>query len=145
MKRVIVFAIIFICCCTGCSRIQPQSAVISSGSADDLTTSNSEYVITHEACENWDESNPSDFLQVDLIPTEESAIAVANAIVQNAVGEQEWKKFYLANVWEDVDNGVWIISFDPRNDDSDTLITGGRVNIAISRHDAQVVKMWAEE
>ena len=146
MKRIIVFAIVFICCCAGCAWIQPQSAVISSGSADDLTSPEpKEYVITHDAYENWDESNPSDFLQVDLIPMEESAIAVANAILKSAIGEQEWKKLYLANVWEDVDKGVWIISFDPRNEDSDTIIIGGRVSIAISRHDAQVVKMWAEE
>ena len=51
----------------------------------------------------------------------------------------------MENVWEDAERGVWIISYDPVNEDPSTMITGGRVNIAISKHDAQVVKMWAEE
>ena len=77
--------------------------------------------------------------------TEADAIAIANAIVEANVGDQEWKKLSVANVWEDADRGVWIVSYDPVNEDPSTMITGGRVNIAVSKHDAQVVKMWTEE
>ncbi len=104
-----------------------------------------ENVIFHYAYENWEMDQLSDFLHEDLVQTEESAIAIANAIVQSVIGEQEWKRLALTNVWEDVERNVWIVSYDPVSEDTDSIMTGGRVNIAIRKHDAQVLKMWAEE
>lgn len=146
MKKVAQFLLALIFLFAGCSCSKPLQVEETIASPSDLTTQEpTENAIYHYAYENWEKDQQSDFLQEDLVQTEESAIAVANAIVKIAIGEQEWKKLYLANVWEDVDKGVWIVSFDPRNENSDTIITGGRVNIAIRKHDAQVVKMWAEE
>lgn len=146
MKKIALFLLALIFLFAGCSCSQSLQVEETIASPSDLTTQEpTENAIYHYAYENWEKDQQSDFLQEDLVQTEENALAVANAIVKIAIGEQEWKKLYLANVWEDVDKGVWVISFDPRNEDSDTIITGGRVNIAIRKHDAQVVKMWAEE
>ena len=146
MKRIILFSFVIVCLCAGCSRIQPHNTNVSNMSSSDLTTEAPiEYGITHDAYENWEKDQPSDYLQDDLVKTEEIAIEIANTIVKNAVGEQEWERLYLTNVWEDVDRGVWVISYCVQSEDDNTFIVGGGVNLAIRKHDAQVVKMWAEE
>jgi len=146
MRKIVLIIIAFTLLLLGCSNsqsLQAEEPLVSSG---DMTTPKpKEYVITHGAYENWDQYQLSDFLQNDLVQTEESAIAIANAIVKNAVGEQEWKKLYLANVWEDAEREVWIISYYTQSEDANVIMVGGEVYIAIRKHDAQVVKMWAEE
>jgi hypothetical protein len=146
MKKTALFLLACILLFAGCSSSQSLQEGESLTSSENLTTPKpKEYVITHSACENWDQFQPSDFLQNDLVPTEKNAIAVANAIVQSAVGEQEWKKHYLSNVWEDIEREVWVITYVPRSEDASYIIVGGDITIVIRKHDAQVVKMWAGE
>lgn len=146
MRRIVVGIIVLTLLLFGCSKPQSQKAEENFVSSQDFATqAPTEHVITHYAYEGWEKEQLSDYLQDDLVKTEADAIAIANAIVEATVGEQGWKKLSVANVWEDAESGVWIVSYDPVNEDPSTMITGGRINIAFSRHDAQVVKMWAEE
>ena len=146
MRRIVLGIILVALLLLGCSNSQTLQAEETFVSPQDFATqAPSEHVITHDAYEGWEKGQSSDYMQDDLVKTEADAIAIANAIVEANVGDQEWKKLSVANVWEDADRGVWIVSYDPVNEDSSTMITGGRVNIAVSKHDAQVVKMWAEE
>ncbi len=146
MRKSIIVIIAFVCLFSGCACVPSQDAGNSSVSSAGLSEKEpQEYVITHDSVADWQKDQPSDFLQNDLVQTEECVIAIANAIVKNAVGDQEWEQLTLANVWEDDARGVWIVSYSLRSDDADTVVAGGGVNIAISRHDAQVVKMWSEE
>jgi hypothetical protein len=112
----------------------------------DLTTPKpKEYVITHRANENWEQDQASDFLQSDLIQTEEGAITVADAILEATVGKESFQTYYLANVWEDIEREVWVVTFFLRSDVIGYELTGGDINIVIRKHDGQVVKMWAGE
>ena len=146
MRRIVLGIIVLSLLLFGCSK--PQSPKVEESFVlpqDFATQAPTEHLITHDAYEGWEKGQSSDYLQDDLVKTEADAIAIANAIVEATVGGEEWKKLSVANVWEDAERGVWIVSYDPVNEDPSTMITGGRINIAFSRHDAQVVKMWAEE
>gem|GEM_PF-6293457 len=146
MKKTALFLLVCSFLFAGCSSSQSLQVEEALASPNNLTMQEpTENVIFHYAYENWEMDQLSDFLHEDLVQTEESAIAIANAIVQSVIGEQEWKRLALTNVWEDVERNVWIVSYDPVSEDTDSIMTGGRVNIAIRKHDAQVLKMWAEE
>ncbi len=146
MRRIVVGIILVTLLLFGCSKPQFQKTEEDFVSTQDFATqAQTEHVITYDAYEGWEKGQLSDYLQDDLVKTEADAIAIANAIVEANVGDQEWKRLSVANVWEDAERGVWIVSYDPVNEDPSTMITGGRINIAFSKHDAQVVKMWAEE
>lgn len=143
MRRGFLVIIAFAILLSGCSMIQAEEPIVAS---EDLTTPKpKEYVITHRANENWEKDQASDFLQYDLVQTEEDAIAVANAILEATVGEESFQTYYLANVWSDTEREVWVTTFFLRSEVIGFEMHGGDITIVIRKHDAQVVKMWGGE
>jgi len=80
-----------------------------------------------------------------LVQTEEGAITVADAILEATVGKERFQTYYLANVWEDIERAVWVVSYFPRSEEESLVLFGGDITIVIRKHDAQVVKMGAGE
>lgn len=146
MMRTALFLLACILLFAGCSSSQSLQEGESLASSEDSTTPKpKEYVITHRANENWEQDQASDFLQSDLIQTEEGAITVADAILEATVDKESFQTYYLANVWEDIEREVWVVTFFLRSDVIGYELTGGDINIVIRKHDGQVVKMWAGE
>lgn len=123
--------------------IQSEEPIVAS---ENLTTPKpKEYVITHSANENWEKDQASDFLQEDLVQTEESATVIANAVLEATVSKESVQTYYLANVWDDTEREVWVVTYFLRSEVIGYEMVGGDINIVIRKHDAQVVKMWGGE
>lgn len=146
MKKTALFLLACILLFAGCSSSQTVQEGEALASSEDLTMPKpTEYVIMHGANENWEQDQASDFLQSDLIQTEESATTIANAVLEATVGKEGFQTYYLANVWKDIERAVWVVSYFPRSEEESLILFGGDITIVTRKHDAQIVKIWVEE
>ena len=147
MRRIIVFAIVLVCLVTGCKRSQSQTAEATLVPSGDLSiTQTQQTTISHNPFEDWEKYVPKDAPRsYDLVATDVSALAIANVILERSLTRRNDIEYTSVNIWEDVEHGVWIVSYYPQSTRPDTEIAGGDIHIVIRKYNAQVVSVWSGE
>ena len=96
---------------------------------------------------NWDD--PTGTYCEKAIPNQETAIKVATAIWDGMEKTENEKYFILQDVFYDVEDGIWIVSFwedDPIDtDDGPLVMLGSSCSIAIDEDDGRVLRIWFGE
>ena len=82
-------------------------------------------------------------VEEDVIPDQETAIAVATAIFDRAYRELAGKGYIPQAVFYDEEDEFWVVSFFPDDDpDAGEMRLGGDICIALQKKDGKVIKMW---
>lgn len=77
----------------------------------------------------------------DVIPDEESAIAIATAIYNSIPQNGKQKEYVVQGVMYDTKVEVWIVTFGENN----SKVAGGDCSIVLQKKDGKVVKIWFGE
>lgn len=78
----------------------------------------------------------------EVIPNEECAIAVAEAIFNSMPKSNSMRNHTPQNVYFDEDNKAWIVTF---CESSNSLTLGGDCSIALQKADGKVLGIWFGE
>ena len=94
----------------------------------------------------WNEDNDQNVLDTEFVPDMESAVQIANIIFCNKQKQGLFNGYELQQVFYDEDDSVWIISFWMPFDEKNGVITiGSNFNVAISKKNGEILKVWVEE
>ncbi|MEN6637423.1 MAG: hypothetical protein ABFC56_16360 [Clostridiaceae bacterium] len=147
MKKAAPFLLALIFLFVGCSSsqsLQAEETIASSGNIS--AEKQKEFKVIHAPFEDWMKYKPAgDGIYSDLVATETCALAIANAIIGTNLTDDETCTYPDVRIWEDVEEGVWVISYYPQSTDPDFEIAGGDIHIVIRKHDGQVASYWGGE
>ncbi|MBR5500281.1 MAG: hypothetical protein IKV74_01995 [Clostridia bacterium] len=90
---------------------------------------------------NWNESIGT-YSGKAVIPDEETALKIANAIFDGMEKSKEVQKYVPQSVFYDDQDEVWIVSFWKS---SNQITLGGDCNIALQKKDGRVLRIWFGE
>ena len=96
--------------------------------------------VTVENCNfNFEDLKYEVSFEDEILPNDKIAKQYADLILENSL-QKDLSDYKITNVKLDPENGVWVIYYGV---DAETL--GGDINIALSRKNGEVLKIWFGE
>lgn len=134
-KTSYLLLIIFLILATGCNKVQSDTKGDSSV--------NIEFKKGTYYDKNWEEETGT--YQQDVIPDKDTAVKIATQIFNGMEKNSDMEKYVPQSVFYDEIDGIWIVSFWEKKEDSEMLTVGDDCSIALKRKNGQVLRIWFGE